>query len=766
MASEPDDLGVTDEPFEPVPPGTPDDRLADLIEADAREQLGRGRGVTLERYMAAVPDLGSRAVALDAAIEFVLRSAALRGVKETAAAEELASRHPELRAAVHRAVLLGDVGPGPTLGSSVGGMLSAAASGSRGGSQGGSVGGSLGAAGGAGEKRGRPPEVSLPLFVGPPTAEGRARYELAAKIGDGSYGAVYRAYDHAMRERGNLLSVAVKRHAPADPRLDTDEATRARRIEHVNVVRVYDRGLCPDGWAFTVQELVEGGSLETVYAARSGPMSGREAAEIVRKVARGVHAAHLMGLVHCDLKPANVLMTKDHVPKVADFGVASHLGDGSEAVQRARPVGSLGFAAPELLQAVPGARAIPADVYGLGAILYYLLTGRMVNGGTAQEVLANLNKARSLEGLEGVDGDLRHILRRALSVDPMERQPSAEAFARDLEDYLAYRPIEWAPNSALHRFRLLAWRRPRTVALTFVAIVAIGGVTVVAVRATLKARFTEELIAASQNVADARQRTVEVERSRQALVAAVAGSAYDVMGGSMAKHLNEWAWSPQLTVVESVVGPQMIRAAGDKAAVVEDLRIHNATLTLNELKAQGQGESVEALFWRDGIAYWSLYRGKNAEALAMLDEGEAIAARMLPEKDRWRQIRAALRAMAETRLAEQAGGQTREQVEARLKGALEGLPRTGNARGVTYMVVQELTDLYAKGGTEADRKKHRELEATYGLMIASIEKGKGSSGGSGGSGGGGTGSGVKPEEKKGEKGTAKPDLKVENGSPK
>jgi WD40 repeat protein len=236
-------------------------------------------------------------------------------------------------------------------------------------------------------------------------------------------------------------------------------ATEARALaclEHPNIVRVYDAGE-HGGCPYLALELVEGGSLEDRIA--ETPFPARQAAQVVEALARAAHHAHGQAIVHRDLKPANVLLTADNVPKITDFGLAKRL-DGVEGRTASGAIlGTPAYLAPE--QAAGRSKEVgPAtDVYGLGAILYALLTGRPPFQGTG--VADTLRQVRSGEPMPprhrqpGVPRALEAVCMRCLDKNPRQRYPSAAALADDLGRFLRGEPV--AARPADRRARRLAW---------------------------------------------------------------------------------------------------------------------------------------------------------------------------------------------------------------------------------------------------------------------------------------------------------------------
>ncbi len=426
-------------------PEAEDDETADLIEADARLRIERGLKVELGRYLAAVPNLSDLPVSLDAAIEFALRALDGEARPGGEAVEALSDAYPQFRDAIADAAALGDA---------------------------------ICSTEGLRTDFDRRPPLELPASVGPVLASGERRFELERVIGRGAQGVVYAAVDRRLSEPGHPASVAIKvldREAEVGSDL-VEEAARARRIDHRNVVRVIDADRLADDRVFIVYELVEGGDLDGLVRKGGGRLPAREAAALVAQVARGVQAAHSARVVHCDLKPGNVLLSGDGTPKIADFGVSVAL-DASAREGVEEPVGSLAFTSPEQFRCDDGAFSVPTDIFGLGGILYYVLTGELPNGSTREAITESLERGHDdrdrFDRLEAAfDRDLAAICCRALNHDPSERHASADALARDLDAWLRSEPIHWTDPTALWASRLALRRNRVAAALIGVGIVA------------------------------------------------------------------------------------------------------------------------------------------------------------------------------------------------------------------------------------------------------------------------------------------------------
>ena len=242
---------------------------------------------------------------------------------------------------------------------------------------------------------------------------------------------VHRALDPARRE----VAVKLMDPAAASERF-AQEAVAAARLDHPGIVRVYSHGRDALGRDYLVMELVEGGSLRERMA-RTGPLPQTEAVALVRELCQALAHAHARGVVHRDLKPHNVLLTPEGQPKLADFGLARDLlaPQGQRLTRTAEIMGTPGYMAPEQVEQARTADA-RADVYGLGAILFALVTGRPPFPG--DNVISLLNAvlhqpAPSPRTLRpDLDPRLEAVILRCLEKRPDQRPPSAAALDQEL----------------------------------------------------------------------------------------------------------------------------------------------------------------------------------------------------------------------------------------------------------------------------------------------------------------------------------------------
>lgn len=267
-------------------------------------------------------------------------------------------------------------------------------------------------------------------------------------------GVVYRV-SHPQLSRPRALKLLLEREGSA-PRLArfAREAEAMARVQHPNVVAVHEQGRCERG-PYLVTELVEGQELGALL--EGGPLEPSLAARIVRDLAAGAHALHQAGVLHRDIKPSNAILTPEGRAVLLDLGLAY-----DESAERLTKTGEItgtpAFMSPEQATGDRAAQGPPTDVYGLGAVLYALLTGRAPFEGELLTVLRQivLDPPEWPPALEGpIPAALVAVCEQALAKAPGERYPSALALQEDLERVLAGEaPLARPPRA---RARALPW---------------------------------------------------------------------------------------------------------------------------------------------------------------------------------------------------------------------------------------------------------------------------------------------------------------------
>jgi serine/threonine-protein kinase len=364
---------------------------------------------------------------------------------------------------------------------------------------------------------GAPAPDSLPAVPG---------YEVECELGRGGMGVVYRAQQTALARTVALKVILAGAHAGTSDRARfRKEAEAVAGLQHPNIVQVHEVGE-HDGRLFFSLEHCAGGSLEKRLDGT--PLPPAEAARLVEALARAVHYAHGQGVIHRDLKPGNVLFTADGALKLTDFGLVKRLGETGRTATGAI-LGTPSYMAPEQAEGKGRPVGPAADVYGLGAILYELLTGRppfkaATPVDTILQVVADEPVPPSRLHSR-TPRDLETVCLKCLRKGPHQRYPSAAALADDLGRWLRGEPVLARRAGAAERTWRWCRRHPAPAALVLLAALLLLSVTAGAV---LVARTAAAGRARIQVIADrveeqVRRRQAEVEEARAALLLAEEG---------------------------------------------------------------------------------------------------------------------------------------------------------------------------------------------------------------------------------------------------
>jgi tetratricopeptide (TPR) repeat protein len=327
-------------------------------------------------------------------------------------------------------------------------------------------------------------------------------YELLEELGRGGYGVVYRASDTRL---GRTVAVKVLKQGAladdADRRRFLTEARAAARLNHPNVVGVYEVGEAA-GTPYIAMEYLAGGPLSRRLDGT--PLPARAAAELVETLARAVAYAHGQGVVHRDLKPGNVLLASGGreppgdspsrspgaspgglrpplagTPKVADFGTARLLDAPADLTPTQAVLGTPSYMAPEQAGGLSRQVGPAADVYSLGAILYELLAGRPpFRAATPFETLVQVRGQEPVAPRRlnpTVPRDLETIALKCLEKDPARRYPSAAELADDLRLFLDGRPIRARPVGVVGKLVRTGRRHPAVATLSAALVVLVLG---------------------------------------------------------------------------------------------------------------------------------------------------------------------------------------------------------------------------------------------------------------------------------------------------
>ena len=301
-------------------------------------------------------------------------------------------------------------------------------------------------------------------------------YEILEEIGRGGMGVIYRA-----RQQHSRRIVAVKRILAHQVNSHETlvrfrrEAEAVASLDHTNILPIYEVSESEQGLPYFSMKYAMGGSLRAALPTlRAKP---REGVRLMAKVARAIAYAHGKGVLHRDLQPGNILLDENGEPMVSDFGLAKWLDQTSDLTRTLETLGTPGYIAPEQTECPADKLTCAADVYSLGAILFYLLTGRPpFVGPNVLHVIhqAAATAAPRLRSLApSLDRDLETIVARCLESDPNARYQSAGTLADDLEHWLRHEPIRARRVGVFTRGRKWMRRNPTSTALAAL-LIALG----------------------------------------------------------------------------------------------------------------------------------------------------------------------------------------------------------------------------------------------------------------------------------------------------
>src|SRR5437016_6303050 len=304
-------------------------------------------------------------------------------------------------------------------------------------------------------------------------------YELLEEIGRGGQGVVFRARQKSLNRLVALKVIGLGQWATrAHVKRFRLEAEAAARLNHPCIVPIYEVGE-RDGALYFSMGLIEGGQLDA--ALNREPMPIRRAVELIVKLARTVQYAHEHRILHRDIKPGNILLDGKGEPHLTDFGLARLVETESTMTRTLDVLGTPSYMAPE--QAIGNNAAVSSttDVYGLGAVLYQLLTSQPpFAGGATYETIKLLldtepKKPRLLN--PKIDRDLSTICLKCLEKDPKRRYSSALALAEDIERWLKHEPIQARHTGVFARGKKWVRRNPTSarLAASLITLVAAAG---------------------------------------------------------------------------------------------------------------------------------------------------------------------------------------------------------------------------------------------------------------------------------------------------
>jgi len=344
-------------------------------------------------------------------------------------------------------------------------------------------------------------------------------YELLEEVARGGMGVVFKARQLKLDRIVAVKMILSGQFAGKDELLRFHaEAESAARLQHPNIVRIHETGEV-DGQPYFSMDYVDGGSLAGLV--REKPLPPTRAASYVKTIAHAIHYAHEQGILHRDLKPSNVLIDQADQPHVTDFGLARRMTKESFLTVTGDVMGSPGFMPPE--QA--GAKGIKAgrysDVYGLGAILFYLLTGRPPF--VAESAAEALHHVLDTEPVSprllnpSVPQDIATICLKCLEKEPAKRYRTMQQLAEELGRFLNDEPIHAHPVNRMERTWRWCRRKPliagMAAGIVLLAFIGLAGWLVAKEKAAAATRAMVDKLKANEHAARETKQTAEILRA-------------------------------------------------------------------------------------------------------------------------------------------------------------------------------------------------------------------------------------------------------------
>ncbi len=298
------------------------------------------------------------------------------------------------------------------------------------------------------------------------------RYEIISTIGEGGISIVYKAFDPVLKR--NVALKVLKVMDSVLLRRFFREARAQAGIEHESICKIYDFGEI-DGVSFITMQFIEGKTLQEVVK----DMSLEKKLIVIKKVADALHEAHKKGLIHRDLKPSNIMVETredgEEKPYIIDFGLVKEINR-FDSTFPGMIVGTLGYMAPEQIEGKTDEIDRRTDVYGLGAVLYTIITGEPPFKGETLDTLKGAMEGEPVflkKFRKNIPKDVETIVMKCLEKEPVKRYQSAKELSEDIERFLKGEPIKAKPYGFPYRI-LKKVRRNKTVfAISSVALIAI-----------------------------------------------------------------------------------------------------------------------------------------------------------------------------------------------------------------------------------------------------------------------------------------------------
>jgi len=379
------------------------------------------------------------------------------------------------------------------------------------------------------------------------------RYRIIRKIGQGGMGVVYEAEQDHPRRRVALKLLRIGLHHTTALRRFEREAQLLGQLQHAAITHIYDAGVADTTLGqtpFIAMEYIDGVPIKT-WAREANP-SIEKRLQIVADIAEGIHHANQCGIVHRDIKPGNILITKNGKPKILDFGIARVTDQGTQSAtlqtELGQLLGTVSYMSPEQVGGDSTNIQATSDVYALGVLLFELLSDRLpidLHGTSIPEAVA-LIRDREPTHLSSLDarfrGDIDTIVLKAIEKDPQRRYPTAAAFANDIKRHLRNEPIHARPATTTYQLSKFA-RRNR--GLVTVVLLAFLGLLIATITTTNFALSEARM----RRIADEESQRSNREAYRSGLLAAQASirthdfiNARRILNEMPVANQSNWEW--------------------------------------------------------------------------------------------------------------------------------------------------------------------------------------------------------------------------------
>ncbi len=433
-------------------------------------------------------------------------------------------------------------------------------------------------------------------------------YELLELIGRGGMGVVYRARQTSLEREVALKFVHGLADDPEAVQRFLAEARIAARLNHPGILPVHEVGTVGE-FHYIVMPLVSGRTL--AERLESGPLAIEEAVSLAIQLCAALDYAHRLGLLHLDLKPANILLDERGAPLIADFGLARPM-DAQGGVDAQEVSGTPAYMAPEQVLVKQYRLTAATDIYALGAVLFEMLGGISPHGQGQADQLTRRALAGRLESLPalrpGISPDLVAVCSQCLELEPAARYAGAAAIGEDLRRFREGLAVSVRTPGLVERARRWLQREPFLAAAVMVALVAVAGGALATWNESLAAQAERELAIEQRDAAEAARQAEAAERERAELALALGARLF-----ARARDLQD----------ESDAAREVVRWMREELESNEALQAEVLESFAAALARDGARSQVQSLLFEVLQIKGAEFRARRVAALAASPQPEA-----------------------------------------------------------------------------------------------------------------------------------------------